>query len=300
MNFKLLTFIGLTILLSGCEKVQSLTGQAIKCDDETAKQLVVETFSKNVSDIAAARVKELIQSENITIDMGKLRSTLQQINFNVNDIRTNNSDPNSKKEYCVTEFVVKLPEQMVKDADASRAVYEENNVAQSAIISDLSFETNQLKKEVDYFVQPTDDGKKIYVTLENPDSLAFFVRDVAIDSLLKSARQNAAEIAKQEEMKRVAEEQAAVQEYQTVLVTEAKVNLDTANENLNLVWNATTKEVRNHLLDEQRLWLKKRELECKLGSSNSDNPEVTRINCEAEMTSNRVNELRQKIYYLES
>ena len=36
------------------------------------------------------------------------------------------------------------------------------------------------------------------------------------------------------------------------------------------------------------------------GSSNSDNPEVTRINCEAEMTSNRVNELRQKIYYLES
>lgn len=300
MNFKLLTFIGLTILLSGCEKVQSLTGQAIKCDDETAKQLVVETFSKNVSDIAAARVKELIQSENITIDMGKLRSTLQQINFNVNDIRTNNSDPNSKKEYCVTEFVVKLPEQMVKDADAARAVYEENNVAQSAIISDLSFETNQLKKEVDYFVQPTDDGKKIYVTLENPDSLAFFVRDVAIDSLLKSARQNAAEIAKQEEMKRVAEEQAAVQEYQTVLVTEAKANLDTANENLNLVWNATTKEVRNHLLDEQRLWLKKRELECKLGSSNSDNPEVTRINCEAEMTSNRVNELRQKIYYLES
>ena len=101
-------------------------------------------------------------------------------------------------------------------------------------------------------------------------------------------------------MKRVAEEQAAVQEYQTVLVTEAKANLDTANENLNLVWNATTKEVRNHLLDEQRLWLKKRELECKLGSSNSDNPEVTRINCEAEMTSNRVNELRQKIYYLES
>lgn len=300
MNFKLLTFISLTLLLSGCDKVQSLTGQTVKCDDETAKQLVVETFSKNVSDISAERVKELIQSENISIDMGKLRSTLKQISFNVNDIRTNNSDPNSKKEYCVTEFLVKLPDQMVKDADAARAIYEENNVAQAAIISDLTYEANQLKKEIDYFVQPTDDGKKIYVTLENPDSLAFFVRDVAIDSLLKSARQNAAEVAKQEEMKRLAEEEATAQEYQTVLISEAKANLDIANENLNLVWNATTKEVRNHLLDEQRLWLKKRELECKLGSSNTDNPEVMRLNCEAEMTSNRVNELKQKIYYLES
>ncbi len=93
--------------ISGCDKVQSITGSSVKCDNETAKQLVVESFSKTVGDVAALRVKELVDSENITIDMGKLRSTLQQITFNVNDVRTNNSDPNSNKQYCVTEFVVK-------------------------------------------------------------------------------------------------------------------------------------------------------------------------------------------------
>jgi len=299
MKLKLLALVGCMLLVSGCDKVRSITGSSVKCDNETAKQLVVESFSKTVSDIAAERVKELIDSENVTIDMGKLRSTLQQITFNVNDVRTNNSDPNSNKQYCVTEFVVKVPDQMVKDADAARAVYDENNIAQAAVLSDLSFEANQLKKEIEYLVQPTDDGKKVYVTLENPDALAYFVRDIAVDSLVKNARLNAAEVAKQEEIKRVAEEEATAQEYQSVLISEAKINLDKANENLNLVWNSTTKEVRSQLLDEQRLWLKKRELECKLESTHSDHPEIHRINCETNMTTQRTSELRQKIYYLE-
>lgn len=299
MKLKLLALVGCMLLVSGCDKVRSITGSSVKCDNETAKQLVVESFSKTVSDIAAERVKELIDSENVTIDMGKLRSTLQQITFNVNDVRTNNSDPNSNKQYCVTEFVVKVPDQMVKDADAARAVYDENNIAQAAVLSDLSFEANQLKKEIEYLVQPTDDGKKVYVTLENPDALAYFVRDIAVDALVKNARLNAAEVAKQEEIKRVAEEEATAQEYQSVLISEAKTNLDKANENLNLVWNSTTKEVRSQLLDEQRLWLKKRELECKLESTHSDHPEIHRINCETNMTTQRTSELRQKIYYLE-
>ena len=298
MKLKLLALISCALSLSGCDQVQSITGQSVKCDNDTAKQLVVESFSKTVSEVASQRVKELIASENITIDMGKLRSTLQQITFNVSDVRTNNSDPNSKKQYCVTQFVVKIPDQMVKDADAARAVYDENNIAQAAVLSDLSFETNQLKKEIEYWVQPTDDGKKVYVTLENPDVLAYFVRDIAVDSLLKTTRQNAVEVAKQEEIKRISEQEAAAQEYQSVLLLEAKTSLDQANENLNLVWNATSKEIRAQLLDEQKIWLKKRELECKLSSNETDNPQLHRFNCEANMTTQRTSELRQKIYYL--
>lgn len=299
MKLKLLALISCALSLSGCDQVQSITGQSVKCDNDTAKQLVVESFSKTVSEVASQRVKELIASENITIDMGKLRSTLQQITFNVSDVRTNNSDPNSKKQYCVTQFVVKIPDQMVKDADAARAVYDENNIAQAAVLSDLSFETNQLKKEIEYLVQPTDDGKKVYVTLENPDVLAYFVRDIAVDSLLKTTRQNAVEVAKQEEIKRISEQEAAAQEYQSVLLLEAKTSLEQANENLNLVWNATSKEIRAQLLDEQKIWLKKRELECKLSSNETDNPQLHRFNCEANMTTQRTSELRQKIYYLE-
>ena len=288
-----------SILLGGCDKVENLTSGDVKCDNEAAKKLVVESFSKVVSDAATERVKSLIENENITIDMGKLRSTLQQVTFNVTNVRTNNSDPNSNKQDCVTEFIVKLPEQLVKDADAAREIYGESNVTQSAVLADLSFEMNQLKKDIDYLVQPTDSGDKVFVTLENSEALAYFVRDIAVDSLIKNARQNAVEVAKQEALQAVADQEATAKEYQSVLVDEAKAKVDTANENLNLVWNATTKEIRDQLLDEQRIWLKKRELECKLESTNVDNSEVARLNCEATMTNQRVNELRQKIYYLE-
>ncbi|WP_336955698.1 lysozyme inhibitor LprI family protein [Acinetobacter johnsonii] len=288
-----------SILLGGCDKVQNLTSGAVKCDNEAAKKLVVESFSKVVSDAATERVKSLIENENITIDMGKLRSTLQQVTFNVTNVRTNNSDPNSNKQYCVTEFIVKLPEQLVKDADAAREIYGESNVTQSAVLADLAFEMNQLKKDIDYLVQPTDSGDKVFVTLENSEALAYFVRDIAVDSLIKNARQNAVEVAKQEALQAAADQEATAKEYQSVLVDEAKAKVDAANENLNLVWNATTKEIRDQLLDEQRIWLKKRELECKLESTNVDNSEVARLNCEATMTNQRVNELRQKIYYLE-
>lgn len=299
MKIKLLALISCALLFTGCDKVKAITGGGVKCDDETAKQLVVENFSKSLSDLSAARIKELIEQEDITIDMGKLRSTLQQITFNVNDVRTNNSDTNSKKVYCATEFIVKIPDQIVKDADASRALYHDSNVAQAAILVDLSFEGNQLKKELEYSVQPTDDSKKVFVSLENSDALAYFVRDVAIDSLAKSARQNAQDLAKQEEAKRNAEEKANAQAYDSLLISEAKTKLDNENTKINLVWNAASKEVRDHLLAEQRIWIKKRTLECKINSADAENAEVVRLNCEAAMTANRTNELRQQIYYLE-
>ena len=299
MSYKIVCLAVTAILMTGCNKVTSITGSNTKCDDETAKELVVESFSKSLNDVSSARIKELIENENVTVDMGKMRSALKQITFQVNDVRTNNSDPNSKKRYCATNFVVKLPTQMVADADAARAVYEENNVAQAAVLSDLSLEQSQLKKEIEYSVQPTDDGKKVFVTLENSDALVYFVSNVAVDSLLKSARLNAAEIMKQEEIKQIAEQNAAAQEYQQVLLAEAQTKLNNANENLNSIWNATTKDIREQLLAEQKIWLKKRDLECKLESSNTENPEVSRLNCETNMTATRTSELRQKIYYLE-
>ena len=285
-----------TSFLVGCEK---LSFNSAKCNSEDTRKLVIELINKDIDQLTSEQVKTLINTQNITLDMGKVRSTIKQFDITVNDVRTNNSDPNSNKQYCVTEFIVKLPEQLVKDADAAREIYGESNVTQSAVLADLSFEMNQLKKDIDYLVQPTDSGDKVFVTLENSEALAYFVRDIAVDSLIKNARQNAVEVAKQEALQAVADQEATAKEYQSVLVDEAKAKVDTANENLNLVWNATTKEIRDQLLDEQRIWLKKRELECKLESTNVDNSEVARLNCEATMTNQRVNELRQKIYYLE-
>jgi uncharacterized protein YecT (DUF1311 family) len=66
--------------------------------------------------------------------------------------------------------------------------------------------------------------------------------------------------------------------------------LDEANAKINVVWNATTKEIRTALLPEQRIWLKQRESDCSLVAE--------KINCMTTMTNLRTETLKQKIAVL--
>lgn len=302
MKYKLLTLLCSTLLIVGCDKFKTSAKDNVSCNDEATKNFVAEVFSKNLNDSASERVKQLIAEENLTLNMGKLNQILKQIKVNVDDVRTNNSEKNSKKEFCVTSFTVTIPTQTLKDANISRELYGQATVARTAASVDLKFSGNKLNKELEYVVQPTDDGKKVYVTLENSDELITFVRDIAVDSLLKSKRQQAVEairednqIQREQESREDAEMYADEYEYENILQEEAKAAFDKADQKFNRVWNEASADMRNELLDEQRRWVKKRGLECKLTSSDTDNPEVSRINCEAQMTVERTEYLQEKI-----
>lgn len=73
--------------------------------------------------------------------------------------------------------------------------------------------------------------------------------------------------------------------------------VEQANEILNLVWNGTSSAVRQKLLTDQRVWLKKRDLQCRLSSQDaqSDLGEVARLRCEVEATNQRVDVLQQMV-----
>lgn len=85
----------------------------------------------------------------------------------------------------------------------------------------------------------------------------------------------------------------------------AQVKLDEANKRINIVWNATTQDIRNELLPEQRYWLKQRENDCSVQAS-SEQPddklmqEAVKLNCMAAMTDPRTAELKQEIADMES
>jgi uncharacterized protein YecT (DUF1311 family) len=78
----------------------------------------------------------------------------------------------------------------------------------------------------------------------------------------------------------------------------AQTELDEANKRINVVWNATTKAIRDELLPEQRQWLKKREDDCSLEASKEPNAkllETIKLHCMAAMTDPRTQELAQEI-----
>jgi uncharacterized protein YecT (DUF1311 family) len=81
---------------------------------------------------------------------------------------------------------------------------------------------------------------------------------------------------------------------------QAQAQLDEANKRINVVWNATTQEIREALLPEQRQWLKQREDDCSLKASNEQPDdkvmqETFKLNCMAAITDPRTEELKQKI-----
>lgn len=300
MKLKYIVTILCLSLLSACHQMDTLTGKKVSCSDDETKKLVAQIVSEQIQKLATQHIKQIIEVDNISIDLGKLRAQLNQLVMSVNDIRTNNSDPNSSKEYCATEFTVKFPAQMIQDADTARELYDDQKVAQAAVLADLSFEAGQITQTLQYMVQPTDDGEKIYVEVENTAALTEFVSQVTLDALLKDVhlQNQQLQLAAEQQQAQIEAQQQA--EYQQVLVDEAQRKLNLANDNINLVWNATTGDIRRILIDEQKLWLKKRELECKLESSEADFPEVYRLKCETEMTKARTDELKEEIYMLEN
>ena len=66
--------------------------------------------------------------------------------------------------------------------------------------------------------------------------------------------------------------------------------------------NLSSNPLSQKLLDSQKTWLKKRELECKLQGNNAEYGEeqITTLNCETEMTNSRVDQLKQAIYQLDA
>ena len=215
----------------------------------------------------------------------------------VTDVRTDQVDHSINKLNCITTLLEQVPAQMLQDADSTRLMRTQASVAQQAVGQQLVFNDGQVKAQLHYVLQPTDDGSKLYVTLTNPEPLAGFMGDVTIDALLRAEDMIALE--QQHQQQQQLEQQQMAQAYLDVLVEEARSRRDLANRQINVVWNATMPQIRQHLLPEQRRWLKKRELECKLVSAEAQHPEPEYFDCEAKMTRARTQLLTTKIQQLE-
>lgn len=310
------TIAALSLLtLSGCSKLGLST---VECGSEDSKALVISVIQDELSKKSLAQLKALLNEGVTGVDLTKVRALNQQIKFSLADVRTNHNDAQSKKKLCVAVLTAKLSPNMLNEANASRAMIDENTIQDFALLSDVPFEQSTLNYNLEYSVQPTDDGKKIYAEVSNADLAVNFLSQVMEDILLKPLRHNyqleqvqANQQAEQEAAHDAAEEaqmaamQAAEsaaeaaqyandqQAYAQLQIDEAKRSLDKSNEKLNLIWGAISKDLRAQLLDGQRAWLKKRQLECRLSSVEADNKELARLSCETRLTNQRAAQLQQ-------
>ena len=289
--------LAVAILLAACQREVAL--EKNQCNADSAKQLLIQNLEKNVQQQSVLYLQELTKNADLHIDLAQLRQQLSRWQFNVTDVRTDQADDKTTKLRCITTLVAKLPPDMLVDANTTRAIREQPTVAQQALLANLELNHVQALVQLHYVVQPTDDGSKLYVTLDNPEPLASFIRDVSLDALLRIPLQDAIAEQQQQEQQYIEQQQQTQAAYRNVLAEEARNRRDMANQQINLVWNATTPQIRKYLLPEQRLWLKKRKLECELESQDAEQADAAYFDCEAKMTRARTQLLNSKIQQLE-
>lgn len=290
--------------LSGCSKFGA---SATECGSEESKELVISVIQNELSKQSMAQLKALLNEGVSGIDVAKVRALNQQIKFDLTDVRTNQNDAQSKKKLCVAVLNAQLSPNMVNEANASRAMIDDSTIQDFALMTDIPFEQSKVSYNLEYSVQPTDDGKKIYTEISNSHIGVDFLGQVIEDILLKPVRHTYQ--LEQAQANQQAEQEAAVEAAQAVAdaaqyqddqlayaqlqIDEAQRNLDKSNEKLNLIWSAISKDLRAQLLDGQRAWLKKRQLECRLSSVDADHKELARLNCEMRLTNQRAAQLQQ-------
>lgn len=99
--------------------------------------------------------------------------------------------------------------------------------------------------------------------------------------------------ARQDAAAQAAAQQLANQQ-QSNQMTEMRLRLDQANQKINIIWDSASNATQQNLRSEQRAWLKKREVDCKLSSMDvaPDQQELVRTSCEVTLTTQRITGLK--------
>lgn len=203
MNYKnlaVLFFTGLTLV--GCDKNQEKP--VAICSSLDAQKLVSEIIVNGAEKIL---LDQKYNNGDFIFDKAKVGASLSQVSIAVESIRTAKEDPNSTKKFCTGSLKMTIPTSMLSDAEQAREMKTLEKISQYARKLNIDESINIFtKKDVEYSVQPTDDGKELFVELE---SLAWknLLNEIVSSALLKPVfeLEKATENQKKEQVKQEVE-----------------------------------------------------------------------------------------------
>src|SRR4051812_4755518 len=115
MNFRCFALVALLPLFASCG---NLTKPSLTCTNEDAVSTTLQVVNNQVE----KRVRDALKRDDGTAVVGiaKIRATLKQLGFRIEDIRTSKEDPNSTKKFCTGTFKIVVPPEVLEDAERGR------------------------------------------------------------------------------------------------------------------------------------------------------------------------------------
>ena len=297
LSIALLPIIGVT-LLSSCSKLEAT------CSGEDSLKLATQIISEDAEKYLTEQKRD---DGSIIFAPASVRATLSKVSITIENIRTAKQDPNSTKVFCEGSLKISPSPEILKQADEARK--ESNLITISDEAKNQSFEqsANAFVKAIEYNVQPTDDGKNVFVEVDSPRTFSVVLGEMVGFSILgpmiknqKIERMQAEAAQKQQaeeqqmESERLLNEQKQAQLEANLAMAQSENTL--ANQAINELWKNYPVDAKKLMLEAQRAWVKKKELDCKVeaasSSTDSNEKEIVRLNCDTRATKSRVYELQ--------
>ena len=313
-RFACLLSLSAIVGLTGCDKITSLGKNEVKCGDPAAMEMVNSLLEKQIQ----SEAKDIAGYQGTRVDSAGLRASISQIAFALDNIRTSKKDPQSTKNFCTATLTTKLDGELIKRANFVRDYQGQPNLSEEAFQQDLEMDANTIEYELEYAVQLTDDGKKIFVELQNGSELINFVSVAVTDAIQRNAIQalKAQEIkgdaiAASVDRQASANTEAAVlaasseahaqaaDEIAAIAAEQAKVKatMDFKRSEFNKLWNKASKETQESMMDDQKAWVESRDQICldRAREVSPERQEIERMECITELLSERYYEVKEYI-----
>jgi uncharacterized coiled-coil protein SlyX len=291
----------LVLLLSGCSNKVD-----VECGGVATKAAIEVMLQKSLEN----SVRNQLDSEGSLggYDSSKLRIGTSQIKVSLEEVRTIKVDPDSTRKFCAARLQLMLPNNVIEAADSTRALANMDDVKKLAHLNRIERSGNKYGRELEYSIQPTDDGKKIIAETDNDSSIFSFLTEVFASYLSSEAVKNqvietnkiVAQEAQEEKLAE-GEARAAEQEQALANLNEAKVQNRMANERINAVWANIPNKTKNRVRDLQRAWIRKVAAECKVEAAGksefSAEREAIRLRCDTRAQYDRADKLESLVSY---
>lgn len=285
-------FVVFAVGSTGCSQLGVAAGSA-DCTGSAATDVTLGIVRDQIVKLASER-----DGDAPALSKSKIRATIRDLKISLEDIRTTKKDPNSTKRFCTGSLKIVAPAQLVQDADDARQMASLPSVEAAADNANIEKDANAFKAELNFNVQPTDEGDKVFSEIEDGDEAFRFFGELVQAHLLKSVVADAKAEQDRVQAEKNAEIDSANREMEEATLAEARANNAAAVQQIGAVWKAIPKPARDQMLPAQRAWIRKTEASCKLEAvgqeaTTTSQIEAARLACETRAQQARTEELKQ-------
>jgi uncharacterized protein YecT (DUF1311 family) len=265
-------------------------GTAVGCTAESAQAPVVEIVREQLEKSISAKVRG--DDGARTVSLSKIRAAIGQLVIAIDDIRTSKEDPNSTKRFCTGTLKVRFATDALADADRTRETAGLNTVSALADAADVERHADSFTTAIEFNVQPTDDGEKVFAETESGNNMFDFAAEVLASGLLRASTENNQREQAQAQAQQTAEQTVALGEQRAANLASAKTDNQLAVQTIGATWQALAAATRQRLLPQQRAWIAKKSADCKVEAASAsidlNDKEIARLNCDTRITQERL------------